>query len=66
MLSIYVPLMVERVLVALVVRDSLVEEGCKQAAVDYTTAEVGGYKMAEEVECRTSEAAGDNLCINTV
>lgn len=46
---------------ALVVRDSLVEEGCKQAVVDYMMAEVG-YKMAGEVECRTLEAAGDNLC----
>ena len=53
--------MVEQVLVALVVRDSLVEGCRKVGAVDYMTAEVGGYMMAGDVECRTSEVAGYNL-----
>ena len=47
-------------LVVLVVKGSLAEEGCRQVVVDYRTAGVG-YTMAGEVECRTSEAAGCNL-----
>ena len=61
--------MLERVLVALVVRGSFEEGGCRKVVVDYTMAEVVGYMMAEvvgymmagDVECRTSEVDGYNL-----
>lgn len=45
---------------ALVVKDSLVVEGCRKVAVDYMTVGVG-CMMAGELECRTSEEGGYNL-----
>ena len=52
--------MVERVLVALVVKDSLVVEGCRKVGVGYTMVGVD-YMTAGQVECRTLEVAGCNL-----
>ena len=47
-------------LAALVVKDSLVVEGCRKVVVGYTMVGVG-YMMVGQAECKTLEVAGCNL-----